>query len=104
MGGGKGTPPSTAAASVFQTGSILTDKVWERQQKQYGKAKEARMMQEIEARQEAEYRQNIQKKKDAFRRTNGWLERRGKEVRILRTGKGGTHPAAGKGTGTPGQA
>lgn len=79
MGNGKGTPPSTAAASVFQTGSILTDKVWERQQKQYGKAKEARMMREIEARQEAEYRQNIQKKKDSFRRTNDWLERRAKK-------------------------
>ena len=87
MGSGKGTPPSTAAASVFQTGSILTDKVWERQQKQYGKAKEARMMQEIEARQEAEYRQNIQKKKDAFRRTDEWLERRAKKYEYYEKAK-----------------
>lgn len=87
MGSGKGTPPSTAAASVFQTGSILTDKVWERQQKQYGKAKEARMMQEIEARQEAEYRQNIQKKKDAFRRTDEWLERRAKKYEYYERAK-----------------
>ena len=87
MGSGKGTPPSTAAASVFQTGSILTDKVWERQQKQYGKAKEARMMQEIEARQEAEYRQNIQKKKDAFRCTDEWLERRAKKYEYYERAK-----------------
>lgn len=78
MGNGKVTPPAITPASVFRTGSILTDKVWERQQKQYGKASEARMMREIEARQEAEYRQNIQKKKDAFRHTNEWLERRAK--------------------------
>lgn len=75
MGSGKGTPPVT---TPFQTGSILTDKVWQRQQKQVAKASEARTMREIEARQEAEYRQNIQKKKDAFRRTNEWLERRAK--------------------------
>lgn len=87
MGGGKGTPPSTAAASVFPTGSILTNKVWERQQKQYGKAKESRMMREIEARQEAEYRQNIQKKKDAFRRTDEWLERRAKKYEYYERAK-----------------
>lgn len=75
MGSGKGT---SAAATPFQTGSILTDKVWQRQQKQVAKASEARTMREIEARQEAEYRQNIQKKKDAFRRTSEWLERRSK--------------------------
>lgn len=73
MGSGKGTSPVT---TPFQTGSILTDKVWQRQQKQSAKASEARTMREIEARQEAEYRQNIQKKKDAFRRTSEWLERR----------------------------
>jgi TP901 family phage tail tape measure protein len=78
MGSGKGTSPSTIPASAFQTGSILTDKVWQRQQKQVAKASEARTRREIEARQEAEYRQNIQKKKDAFRRTNEWLERRAK--------------------------
>lgn len=87
MGGGKGTPPSTAAASVFQTGSILTDKVWERQQRQYGKAKESRMMREIEARQEAEYQQNIQKKKDSFRRTDEWLERRAKKYEYYERAK-----------------
>lgn len=76
-GTGKGTLPATTP-SAFQTGSILTDKVWQRQQKQVAKASEARTMREIEARQEAEYRQNIQKKKDAFRRTNEWLERRAK--------------------------
>ena len=42
MGNGKITPPAITPASVFRTGSILTDKVWERQQKQYGKASEAR--------------------------------------------------------------
>ena len=78
MGSGKGTSPATIPASAFQTGSILTDKVWQRQQKQVAKASEARTRREIEARQEAEYRQNIQKKKDAFRRTNEWLERRAK--------------------------
>lgn len=78
MGSGKGTSPATIPASVFQPGSILTDKGWQRQQKQVAKASESRTMREIEARQEAEYRQNIQKKKDAFRRTSEWLERRAK--------------------------
>ncbi|WP_294607025.1 phage tail tape measure protein [uncultured Bacteroides sp.] len=96
MGSGKGTSPATIPASAFQTGSILTDKVWQRQQKQVAKASEARTRREIEARQEAEYRQNIQKKKDAFRRTNEWLERRAKiqeyyerakVERILRQGR-----------------
>lgn len=84
-GNGKVTPP--AATHVFQTGSILTDKVWERQQKQYGKASEARMMREIEACQEAEYRQNIQKKKDAFRHANEWLERRAKKYEYYERAK-----------------
>lgn len=87
MGSGKGAPPGTVAASVFQTGSILTDKVWQRQQKQVAKASEARTMREIEARQEAEYRQNIQKKKDAFRRTNEWLERRAKKYEYYEKAK-----------------
>ncbi|UYI64274.1 MAG: phage tail tape measure protein [Bacteroides ovatus] len=87
MGNGKVTPPAITPASVFRTGSILTDKVWERQQKQYGKASEARMMREIEARQEAEYRQNIQKKKDAFRHTNEWLERRAKRYEYYERAK-----------------
>lgn len=87
MGNGKITPPAITPASVFRTGSILTDKVWERPQKQYGKASEARMMREIEARQEAEYRQNIQKKKDAFRHTNEWLERRAKRYEYYERAK-----------------
>lgn len=87
MGNGKVTPPAITPASVFRTGSILTDKVWKRQQKQYGKASEARMMREIEARQEAEYRQNIQKKKDAFRHTNEWLERRAKRYEYYERAK-----------------
>lgn len=87
MGNGKVTPPAITPASVFRTGSILTDKVWERQQKQYGKASEARMMRDIEARQEAEYRQNIQKKKDAFRHTNEWLERRAKRYEYYERAK-----------------
>lgn len=84
---GNGMPPGTIPASVFQTGSILTDKVWQRQQKQSAKASEARTMREIEARQEAEYRQNIQKKKDAFRRTNEWLERRAKNYEYYERAK-----------------
>lgn len=84
-GNGKATPP--AAAGVFRTGSILTDKVWERQQKQYGKASQARMMRETEARQEAEYRRNIQKKKDAFRRTGEWLEARAKKYEYYEKAK-----------------
>ena len=84
MGSGKGTPPVT---TPFQTGSILTDKGWQRQQKQVAKASEARTMREIEARQEAEYRQNIQKKKDAFRRTNEWLERRAKNYEYYERAK-----------------
>lgn len=84
MGSGKGTSPAT---TPFQTGSILTDKVWQRQQKQVAKASEARTMREIEARQEAEYRQNIQKKKDAFRRTNKWLERRAKNYEYYERAK-----------------
>lgn len=87
MGNGKVTPPAITPASVFRTGSILTDKVWEQQQKQYGKASEARMMRDIEARQEAEYRQNIQKKKDAFRHTNEWLERRAKRYEYYERAK-----------------
>ena len=87
MGNGQVTPPAITPASVFRTGSILTDKVWERQQKQYGKASEARMMRDIEARQEAEYRQNIQKKKDAFRHTNEWLERRAKRYEYYERAK-----------------
>lgn len=87
MGNGKVTPPAITPASVFRTGSILTNKVWKRQQKQYGKASEARMMREIEARQEAEYRQNIQKKKDAFRHTNEWLERRAKRYEYYERAK-----------------
>ena len=87
MGNGKVTPPAITPASVFRTGSIMTDKVWERQQKQYGKASEARMMRDIEARQEAEYRQNIQKKKDAFRHTNEWLERRAKRYEYYERAK-----------------
>lgn len=87
MGNGKVTPPAITPASIFRTGSILTDKVWERQQKQYGKASEARMMRDIEARQEAEYRQNIQKKKDAFRHTNEWLERRAKRYEYYERAK-----------------
>ncbi|MEB3373838.1 hypothetical protein SFC43_13300 [Bacteroides sp. CR5/BHMF/2] len=55
--------------------------------KQYGKAKESRMMREIEARQEAEYRQNIQKKKDSFRRTDEWLERRAKKYEYYEKAK-----------------
>lgn len=86
-GNGKVTPPAITPSSVFLTGSILTDKVWERQQKQYGKASEARMMREIEARQEAEYRQNIQKKKDAFRHANEWLERRAKKYEYYERAK-----------------
>lgn len=85
MGNGKVTQP--AATHLFQAGSILTDKVWERQQKQYSKASEARMMREIEARQEAEYRQNIQKKKDAFRHANEWLERRAKKYEYYERAK-----------------
>ena len=84
MGSGKGTSPAT---TPFQTGSILTDKVWQRQQKQVVKASEARTMREIEVRQEAEYRQNIQKKKDAFRRTNEWLERRAKNYEYYERAK-----------------
>jgi hypothetical protein len=84
MGSGKGTSPAT---TPFQTGSILTDKVWQRQQKQVAKAGEARTMREIEARQEAEYQQNIQKKKDAFRRTNEWLERRAKNYEYYERAK-----------------
>lgn len=84
MGRGKGTSPAT---TPFQTGSILTDKVWQRQQKQVVKASEARTMREIEVRQEAEYRQNIQKKKDAFRRTNEWLERRAKNYEYYERAK-----------------
>lgn len=84
MGSGKGTPPVT---TPFQTGSILTDKVWQRQQKQVAKASEARTMREIEARQETEYQQNIQKKKDAFRRTNEWLERRAKNYEYYERAK-----------------
>lgn len=87
MGNGNGKVTQPAATHVFQAGSILTDKVWERQQKQYGKASEARMIREIEARQEAEYRQNIQKKKDAFRRTNEWLERRAKNYEYYEKAK-----------------
>lgn len=87
MGSGKGTSPATIPASAFQTGSILTDKVWQRQQKQVAKASEARTMREIEARQEAEYQQNIQKKKDAFRRTNEWLERRAKNYEYYERAK-----------------
>lgn len=84
MGSGKGTSPVT---TPFQTGSILTDKVWQRQQKQSAKASEARTMREIEARQEAEYRQNIQKKKDAFRRTSEWLERRARNYEYYERAK-----------------
>ena len=84
MSSGKGTSPAT---TPFQTGSILTDKVWQRQQKQVVKASEARTMREIEVRQEAEYRQNIQKKKDAFRRTNEWLERRAKNYEYYERAK-----------------
>lgn len=84
MGSGKGTSPAT---TPFQTGSILTDKVWQRQQKQSAKASEARTMREIEARQEAEYRQNIQKKKDAFRRTSEWLERRARNYEYYERAK-----------------
>ena len=87
MGSGKGTSPATIPASVFQTGSILTDKGWQRQQKQSAKASEARTMREIEARQEAEYRQNIQKKKDAFRRTSEWLERRARNYEYYERAK-----------------
>lgn len=88
MGSGKGTGNGALPATIpFQTGSILTDKVWQRQQKQVAKAGEARTMREIEARQEAEYRQNIQKKKDAFRRTNEWLERRAKNYEYYERAK-----------------
>lgn len=88
MGSGKGTGNGALPATIpFQTGSILTDKVWQRQQKQVAKASEARLMREIEAGQEAEYRQNIQKKKDAFRRTNEWLERRAKNYEYYERAK-----------------
>lgn len=64
---GTGTHPANTPATTSSF-SILTDKAWERQQKRANKAKETRFLREIEARQEQEYRHNIQKKKDAFKR------------------------------------
>lgn len=66
-----GTVPGkfqTYSSRATSPASILTDKVWKHQQKRAEKARETRTLREIEARQEQEYRQNIQKKKDAFKR------------------------------------
>lgn len=86
MGKG-GTPHAAIPTSVFPSASTLTDKVWERQQSQYNRAKEFRMLREIEAAQEQEYRQNIQKKKDAFKRLEEAEEQRRKRYEYYERAK-----------------
>lgn len=81
IGKGNGTATSipASAPAASSSASILTNKAWERQQQRYNKASEARIFREAEAEQEREYRQNIQKKKDAFKRLGLEEERRQKE-------------------------
>lgn len=86
-GNGKEKVSPALSTSLFPTPSILTNKAWEHQQKKYGKTKETRMLQEIEAQQEREYRQNIQKKKDAFKRLEDGMIRRAKEYEYYERAK-----------------
>lgn len=86
MGKG-GTSRATTSVTPFPVTSILTNKAWERQQKQYNRAKESQMLREIEAAQEREYRQNIQKKKTAFRQLGEAEERRRKRYEYYERAK-----------------
>lgn len=75
--GGKGTvmPMGTG----YPVGSnLLGNKLWENQQKRIRKISESRIMEAAERQQELEYRQNIRKKLDAFKRYDEESARREK--------------------------
>lgn len=59
-------------------GNIFGNKVWENQQKQMTKAREAQFMKKIEQEQEREYRRNVRAKLDAFNNLEKEYARRDK--------------------------
>lgn len=76
--GGNAVP--TAMGAPYQIrGNIFGNKVWENQQKEMTKAREARIMKAAEQEQEREYRRNVRAKLDAFNNLEKEYARRDKK-------------------------
>lgn len=80
---GPGRKLSVAPNIINSTAPIITNKAWERQQARYqklNKAKEAKILREIEIAQEKEYKKNIRAKLDAFNRMSREEAKRAEEI------------------------